>query len=278
MFLAYPVADTNRIAFVSSPTTNTSSRSGLAGYVYTQDYSRAMRFAGKLEVGMVRSPASRFAEFLWPLDLLPPLGSRCAVHKKIRGLLTRTRRVRFPGTNKTNVGDCLECVTKSNCSRFPEYSADKGRRKHVKAFNQSDFVPNTLSVIFIYILFYVRAEPASTPWPGSVRPQYQARLPRGESASPEPTLDFAPNDSFHKRREDNHAQARAEASCWSALARRPAGGRQRKLHLELRRPLRRRQRVGNGQGRVCVGHGRVPGDQEYLSWRNLDYSSCPCRG
>ncbi|CAM9407446.1 unnamed protein product [Scytosiphon promiscuus] len=30
-----------------------SSRSGLAGYVYTQDYSRGMRFAGKLEVGMV---------------------------------------------------------------------------------------------------------------------------------------------------------------------------------------------------------------------------------
>jgi len=43
---------------------NTRSRSGLAGYVYTQDYSRAMRFAGKLEVGMVRSPASRLYEFL----------------------------------------------------------------------------------------------------------------------------------------------------------------------------------------------------------------------
>lgn len=27
----------------------------MAGYVYTQDYSQGMRFAGKLEVGMVKA-------------------------------------------------------------------------------------------------------------------------------------------------------------------------------------------------------------------------------
>eukprot|EP00752_Nemacystus_decipiens_P016504 g14753.t1 len=34
-------------------TLSNSCRSGLAGYIYTKDYSQALRFAGKLEVGMV---------------------------------------------------------------------------------------------------------------------------------------------------------------------------------------------------------------------------------
>lgn len=74
VFLAYPVTDANRISLFRPQQQNISSRSGLAGYLYTQDYSRAMRFAGKLEVGMVRSPASllkslnaRFATPSWRL-------------------------------------------------------------------------------------------------------------------------------------------------------------------------------------------------------------------
>ena len=63
--LSYPIVDADHPAFRPKQL-HFSSRTGLAGYIYTQDYSRAMRFAGKLEVGMVRFPTSRLLEFLHP--------------------------------------------------------------------------------------------------------------------------------------------------------------------------------------------------------------------